>query len=91
MVILQLSYLPPGYVTVPQHIFYCSDPCVQLLAIMLRNSSENFISQTTSRKFLDTLEEILSSPRTCPTVREFILDVVAAAAYASGNSKLIQM
>ena len=56
---------------------------------MLRNSSEIFISQSTSRKFLDTLEELLSSPRTSPVVRERVLEVVAAAAYASGNSKLI--
>ena len=56
---------------------------------MLRNSSEIFISQSTSRKFLDALEELLSSPRTSPVVRERVLEVVAAAAYASGNSKLI--
>jgi len=54
---------------------------------MLRNSSEVFISQSTSRKFLDTLEELLSSPRTSPVVRERVLEVVAAAAYASGNKK----
>ena len=58
---------------------------------MLRNSSEIFISQSTSRKFLDTLEELLSSPRTSPVVRERVLEVVAAAAYASGNSKLMQI
>jgi hypothetical protein len=58
---------------------------------MLRNSSEIFISQSTSRKFLDALEELLSSPKTSPVVRERVLEVVAAAAYASGNSKLIQV
>ena len=58
---------------------------------MLRNSSDIFISQSTSRKFLDTLEELLSSPRTSPVVRERVLEVVAAAAYASGNSKLLQI
>lgn len=58
---------------------------------MLRNSSDVFISQSTSRKFLDTLEDLLSSPRTSPVVRERLLEVLAAAAYASGNSKLILM
>jgi len=54
---------------------------------MLRNSSDMFISQSTSRKFLDTLEDLLSSSRTSPVVRERLLEIVAAAAYASGNSK----
>ncbi|KAF8905168.1 hypothetical protein CPB85DRAFT_1315922 [Mucidula mucida] len=59
----------------------------RLWAIMLRNSTETFIGQSTSRKFLDTLEDILLSPRTSPVVRERIMDVVAAAAYASGSKK----
>lgn len=54
---------------------------------MLRNSSDTFISQSTSRKFLDTLEDLLQSSRTSPVVRERLLEVVAAAAYASGASK----
>lgn len=53
---------------------------------MLRNSSELFISHSMARKFLDTLEDLLVSPRTSPVVRERLLDVVAAAAYASGSS-----
>ena len=58
---------------------------------MLRNSSNIFISQSTSRKFLDTLADLLSSPKTSPVVRERVLQVLAAAAYASGNSKSIDM
>ncbi|KAJ7222469.1 hypothetical protein GGX14DRAFT_428833 [Mycena pura] len=54
---------------------------------MLRNSSDTFISQSTSRKFLDTLEDLLSSTRTSPVVRERVMDVLAAAAYASGSKK----
>lgn len=54
---------------------------------MLRNSSENFITQSTSRKFLETIEDLLSSPRTSPVVRERLLEVVAAAAFASGSSR----
>ncbi|KAF9460486.1 hypothetical protein BDZ94DRAFT_1266034 [Collybia nuda] len=59
----------------------------RLWAIMLRNSSDTFISQSTSRKFLDTLEDLLNSSRTSPVVRERVLDVIAAAAYASGSKK----
>lgn len=53
---------------------------------MLRNSSDSFISQCTSRKFLDNLEDLLTSSRTPPVVRERLMSVVAAAAYASGRS-----
>ncbi|KAJ7585007.1 hypothetical protein C8J56DRAFT_1166214 [Mycena floridula] len=61
----------------------------RLWAIMLRNSTETFISQSTSRKFLDTVEDLLMSPRTSPVVRERVMDVVSAAAYASHNKKAI--
>ncbi|KIY69274.1 hypothetical protein CYLTODRAFT_420881 [Cylindrobasidium torrendii FP15055 ss-10] len=59
----------------------------RLWAVMLRNSTDTFISQSTSRKFLDTLEDIVTSTRTPPVVKERILNVVAAAAYASGTRK----
>ncbi|KAG7095922.1 hypothetical protein E1B28_006606 [Marasmius oreades] len=59
----------------------------RLWAIMLRNSSELFIGQSTSRKFFDTLEDLLLSSRTSPVVKERVLDVLAAAAYASGSKK----
>ncbi|KAJ7145882.1 hypothetical protein C8R44DRAFT_863719 [Mycena epipterygia] len=52
---------------------------------MLRNSSDTFISQSTSRKFLDTVEDLLTSSRTSPVVRKRVMDVLAAAAYASGS------
>ncbi|KAJ7585006.1 kinase-like domain-containing protein [Mycena floridula] len=55
----------------------------RLWAIMLRNSTETFISQSTSRIFLDTVEDLLESPRTSPVVRERVMDVVSAAAFAS--------
>ncbi|KXN86678.1 TOM1-like protein 2 [Leucoagaricus sp. SymC.cos] len=54
---------------------------------MLRNCSEEFVSQSMSRKFLDTIEELLMSPRTSPVVRERLMDVIAAAAYASQSNK----
>ncbi|KAJ7233193.1 hypothetical protein C8J57DRAFT_1480377, partial [Mycena rebaudengoi] len=72
--------------------FKYGEPAAQLAtarlwAIMLRNSSDTFISQSTSRKFLDTLEDLLTSARTSPVVRERVMDVVAAAAYATGSKK----
>ncbi|KAF7326913.1 hypothetical protein MVEN_02585200 [Mycena venus] len=68
------------------------EPAAQLAAtrswaIMLRNSSDAFISQTKSRRFLDTLEDLLTSSRTSPVVRERVMDVLAAAAYGSGPKK----
>ncbi|KAH9856417.1 hypothetical protein C2E23DRAFT_882478 [Lenzites betulinus] len=55
----------------------------RLWAIMLRNCSSRFVYYCTSRKFLDTLEDVLNSSRTSPVVRERLLEVLAAAAYAS--------
>ncbi|KAF9256314.1 kinase-like protein [Marasmius fiardii PR-910] len=59
----------------------------RLWAMMLRNSSEIFIERSTSRRFLDTLEDLLLSPKTSPVVRERVLEVLAAAAYASGSKR----
>jgi len=53
---------------------------------MLRNSSELFVHQCAKSKFLDTLEDVLTSQRTSPVVRERLLDVLAAAAYASSGT-----
>ncbi|KZP04036.1 hypothetical protein FIBSPDRAFT_768027, partial [Athelia psychrophila] len=58
----------------------------RLWAIMLRNSSEIFMQQMVSRKFLDTLEDVLTSSRTSPVVRERLMDVLAAVAYASQHT-----
>jgi hypothetical protein len=53
---------------------------------MLRNSSELFVHQCAKNKFLDTLEDVLALQRTSPVVRERLLDVLAAAAYASSGT-----
>jgi hypothetical protein len=58
----------------------------QLWAVMLRNSSELFVYQCMKSKFMDTLEDVITSQRTSPIVRERLLDVLAAAAYASAPS-----
>ncbi|KAH9964352.1 hypothetical protein BGW80DRAFT_1462872 [Lactifluus volemus] len=58
----------------------------RLWAVMLRNSSELFVYQCMKSKFMDTLEDVITSQRTSPIVRERLLDVLAAAAYASAPS-----
>ena len=55
----------------------------QLWAIMSRNSSQMFIAEIANRKFLQTVEELITSSGTSPVVRERLLDVVGAVAYNS--------
>ncbi|PFH50012.1 hypothetical protein AMATHDRAFT_75881 [Amanita thiersii Skay4041] len=57
----------------------------RLWAIMLRNCSGLIAMHTSSRKFISTLEELITSSRTSPVVRERLVDVIAAAAFASGQ------
>lgn len=59
----------------------------RLWAVMLRNSSDTFVIQSTSRKFLETIEDLLSSSHTSPVVKDRLMDVLAAASYASGSEK----
>ncbi|KAF5353557.1 hypothetical protein D9756_008093 [Leucocoprinus leucothites] len=59
----------------------------RLWAIMLRNCLDTVVSESMDRKFLDTLEDTAKNPRTSPVVVERLLDVIAAAAYASGPSR----
>ncbi|KAJ7709993.1 hypothetical protein B0H17DRAFT_1174021 [Mycena rosella] len=56
--------------------FKYGEPAVQLAA-----------ARSTSRKFLNTLEDLLTSLRTSPVVHERVMDVVAAAVYASETIK----
>lgn len=53
---------------------------------MLRNSSQEFIHQSSSRKFLETIEDVLDNPNTAPVFRERLLTVVAAASALTGVS-----
>ncbi|KAF7326934.1 hypothetical protein MVEN_02587300 [Mycena venus] len=59
----------------------------RLWAMMLHNSSEIFIMHSTSRRFLSTVEDLLTFPHTSPVVRDRVMDVLAAAAYASGSRR----
>ena len=73
--------------------FKYADPSAQLSAarlwaIMLRNCSEVFTEQTASRKNLDAVEDVISSNKTTPVVRERLLEVLGTAAYnCTGNDK----
>ena len=60
---------------------------LQLWAIMIRNCHDNFLAQCSSKKFLDTLEDVLQSHKTTPVVRERILEVLAGAAYSCPRGK----
>ena len=42
-----------------------------------------FVQQCMSRKILDALEDVITKGSTSPVVKERLLDVLAAAAYAS--------
>ncbi|KAI6158656.1 hypothetical protein EDD17DRAFT_1620975 [Pisolithus thermaeus] len=59
----------------------------RLWAIMLRNASDIFLAQISQRKFIETLEDVLTSSRTSPVVRERLMEVLAAAAYISSRSQ----
>jgi hypothetical protein len=52
---------------------------------MLRNASDIFLTQISSRKFIDTLEDVLTNSRTSPVVRERLMEVLAAAAFITSS------
>lgn len=54
---------------------------------MLRNASDIFIHQISQRKFIEMLEDVLTSPRTSPVVRERLMEVLAAAAYITSSRR----
>ena len=58
---------------------------MQLWAIMLRNASDVFLTQISSRKFIDALEDVLTSSRTNQVVRERLMEVLAAAAFITSS------
>ncbi|KAG2152802.1 hypothetical protein DEU56DRAFT_977193 [Suillus clintonianus] len=57
----------------------------RLWAIMLRNASGIFLTQISSRKFIDTVEDVLTSSRTSPVVRKRLMEVLAAAAFITAS------
>ncbi|KAJ7598118.1 hypothetical protein C8J56DRAFT_1020152 [Mycena floridula] len=61
----------------------------KLWALMLHNSSEAFSSQCMSRKFVDTLKDMLLNQRTPRELRELLMKVLSDAAYTAsvGNRR----
>lgn len=67
-----------------------ADPASQLSAarlwaIMLRNSKPVLIEATASKKNMDAIEEVITSQRTTPVVKERLLEVLGYAAYDHTN------
>ncbi|KAJ7495403.1 hypothetical protein FB451DRAFT_366011 [Mycena latifolia] len=58
----------------------------RLWAILLRNSSAAFISQSTAADFLEAIEALLASPRTSLVVRHRVLRVLGDAVYSNPQS-----
>ncbi|KAF9517411.1 hypothetical protein BS47DRAFT_531866 [Hydnum rufescens UP504] len=48
---------------------------------MLQNCSEEFIEESASRKNMDAIEDVITSNRTNPVVRERLLEVLGSAVY----------
>lgn len=61
----------------------------RLWAFMLRNTSDIFLRETSGRKFMDAVEEVVTNPKTEPVVRERLLDVLGSAVseYTKGDRK----
>ncbi|KAI5118710.1 hypothetical protein M0805_004510 [Coniferiporia weirii] len=55
-----------------------------LWAVMLQNASDSFITQTSSRKFLDVVEDTILNPG-AGLVRDRLLEVLSAAVYLSAE------
>jgi hypothetical protein len=58
-------------------------PRIQLWAILLRNSSTEFVAQSTAVDFLETLEALIVSNATSPVVRNRVLHVLGDAVHSN--------
>ncbi|KAJ7266466.1 hypothetical protein B0H12DRAFT_161913 [Mycena haematopus] len=66
----------------------CADAqlsAARLWAILLRNSSTEFISQSTAVDFLETIQALVASSATSPVVRNRVLHVLGDAVYSNPN------
>ncbi|KAH8826545.1 hypothetical protein DL96DRAFT_1556981 [Flagelloscypha sp. PMI_526] len=59
----------------------------RLFALFLRNSSPYVVTQLALPKFLDTIKDIFISSRTSQAVRERLVTIIGAAAYASTRER----
>lgn len=57
----------------------------RLWAIMLRNTQPPFVQATSTKKFLDIVEDALNNPDTSPVVRDRLMFVLAGASAQFGN------
>ncbi|KAG1736206.1 hypothetical protein EDB19DRAFT_1878625 [Suillus lakei] len=57
----------------------------RLWAIILRNASDVFLTQIDSRKFIDVLDDVITSPKTSPVVRDRLMEVLAGAVFITGS------
>ncbi|KAL5479090.1 hypothetical protein ACEPAI_2378 [Sanghuangporus weigelae] len=57
---------------------------VSLWAVMLQNASDFFITQTSSRKFLDVVEDVILHTRSL-VIRDRLIEVLGAAAYLANQ------
>ncbi|KAJ7572218.1 hypothetical protein C8J56DRAFT_54712 [Mycena floridula] len=68
-------------------------PSAQLAAarlwaiLILRNRAEIIVSHSATKKFLDTIQALVTSPETQPVVRERLMDILSAASYEMGNDR----
>lgn len=62
----------------------------RLWAVMLRNmtiagtdthSQPLFLKETSGRKFMDVMEDVITNPKTEPVVKERLLDVLGSAVF----------
>lgn len=58
---------------------------LQLWAVMLRNCQAPFLQQSSSKKFIDSVEDCVHSHETSPVVRERLLLIIAGAAAQYGK------
>ncbi|KAJ7572209.1 kinase-like domain-containing protein [Mycena floridula] len=68
-------------------------PSAQLAAarlwaiLILRNRAEIIVSHSATKKFLDIIQALVTSPETQPVVRERLMDILSAASYEMGNDR----
>ncbi|KAF8332120.1 uncharacterized protein EI90DRAFT_3289308 [Cantharellus anzutake] len=57
----------------------------RLWAIMLRNAKPVFVEASASKKNMDAVEDVITSSKTAPVVKERLLEVLGYAAYDHGR------
>jgi uncharacterized linocin/CFP29 family protein len=58
---------------------------MKLWAIILSNASDVFLTQIDSRKFINVLTDVITSPKSSPVVRDRLMEVLAGAVFITGS------